>query len=97
MHLKCSLFLETFSLLGRLGNCMKGACGTVGFGHGLVCGSPETAEFPVKSLLAGNCVRDGCDQHCVASQAARVSENFRPNWRPCNATTYDSEPIGHQS
>ena len=43
--------------------------------------APKLRNSLLNSLLAGNLPGDGCDQHCVASQAVRISENFLLSWQ----------------
>jgi hypothetical protein len=43
-----SLFLESFSLLIRVGKYLKSDCGTAVFGTDIVSVTPKTANFPVK-------------------------------------------------
>ena len=74
---KNSLFLEKFSLLICVGNCAKSDCGAAVSCYEIGLGRPRNRKIPCKiPCLAGNLPGDGCDQHCVASQAVRVSENF---------------------
>jgi hypothetical protein len=64
------------SLLVRAGNYPRSRCGAAILGLGNVSERPKPLVSLQNSLLAGILRGDGCDQHCVASQADRVLENF---------------------
>ena len=58
--------------------------------------APKLQNSLLNSLLAGNLRGDGCDQHCVASQAVSRSENM-PNLLAERAGNGGLLRISHQS
>jgi hypothetical protein len=71
-----SLFTEIFSLLFFIGNFRRSAVALQLLVQKSSPDAPKSRYSLQNSLLAGNLAGDWRDQHCVASQAVRVSENF---------------------